>query len=274
MSSALRPLLVPGIALATAGVVALGPALVAPPALSVAPPAPLPAVHIEDIQLAGIGQDIYYAITPTVQYAVGGVSYLVNFIPLLGGPSAAQININYFQGIQPIVESTVNYLAAVVADPFNFFPTTGIYASQLYGIGYNWVSAELQFFGFAPLPPLPPASSSQAPAGARTAVLAKPAAAQRETAGVAEAPDAEVTPVTKVTSVTETPAAEASKPPATADVSTPAATSPRERVRAARSVAPKVREQPRAAATAETATADKPESAGKRSAVRAVRAGA
>ncbi|MCB9409825.1 hypothetical protein [Mycolicibacterium sp.] len=149
-------LLAPGVALA----VALGPAVVAPPAPSdPLPRVVLPSVHIEEIQLAGIGQDIYYAITPYVQYAVGGVSYLINFIPLIGGPIAAQININYFQGVQPIVEATVNYLAAVVQDPFNFPAATGAYGRQLYGIGYNWVDAELQFFGLPPLAPLAPAAS-------------------------------------------------------------------------------------------------------------------
>ena len=137
-------LLAPGVALA----VALGPAVVAPPAPSdPLPRVVLPSVHIEEIQLAGIGQDIYYAITPYVQYAVGGVSYLINFIPLIGGPIAAQININYFQGVQPIVEATVNYLAAVVLGPVHFPAATGAYGRQLYGIGYNWVDAELQFFG-------------------------------------------------------------------------------------------------------------------------------
>ncbi|MCB1292210.1 MAG: hypothetical protein KDB45_11975 [Mycobacterium sp.] len=145
--------LAPGVALA----VALGPAVMAPPAPSgPLPSVVLPSVHVEDIQLAGIGQDIYYAITPYVQYAVGGVSYLINFIPPIGGPIAAQININYFQGVQPIVEATVNYLAAIVQDPFSFPAATSAYGQQLYGIGYNWVDAELQFFG---LPPLPPAAA-------------------------------------------------------------------------------------------------------------------
>ncbi|MCX6481545.1 MAG: CotH kinase family protein, partial [Mycobacterium sp.] len=101
-----RPRLTPGVALAAAGVLALTPAVVAPTEL----PAP-PRVQVTDVALAGIGQDIYYAITPVVQEAVGGVSYLVNAVPLIGGPIAAQININYFQGIQPVIEATVNYLA-------------------------------------------------------------------------------------------------------------------------------------------------------------------
>jgi hypothetical protein len=164
-----RPRLTPGVALAAAGVLALTPAVVAPTEL----PAP-PRVQVTDVALAGIGQDIYYAITPVVQEAVGGVSYLVNAVPLIGGPIAAQININYFQGIQPVIEATVNYLAAVVQDPLNFLAATADYGSTLYDIGYNWVSAEAVFFGLPPLPPLP----QTAAAGARTAPRTAGAAAR------------------------------------------------------------------------------------------------
>lgn len=69
MSMSTRSLLVPGLALATAGAVALSPALVVPAALTAAQPSvPLPSVHIEEIQLAGIGRDIYDSITTFVQY--------------------------------------------------------------------------------------------------------------------------------------------------------------------------------------------------------------
>ena len=159
MSVSIRSLLVPAVAVAAAGTVALSPVLVAASGQSVLPAVPS-IVHVDDVQLAGIGQDIYYAITPTVQYVVGGGSYLINFIPLIGGVIAAQININYFQGIQPVVEATVNYLAGVVQDPLNFVPTTAIFASTLYDIAYNWVSAELQWVGLSPLPLLPPLPSS------------------------------------------------------------------------------------------------------------------
>ncbi len=154
MNASVRPLLVPAIALAAAGTVALGPALVAPPALSVAQPS-LPSVRVADVQLAGIGQEIYYAITPWVQYGVELVQYAVEWIPVIGPPISDQIDINYFRAIQPAVEATVNYLAAVVQDPFNFIAETGAYGNQLYGIGYNWVVAQFNFF-FPWLPPIPP----------------------------------------------------------------------------------------------------------------------
>jgi hypothetical protein len=137
-----------------AGVLALAPALVAQP-----PAAPAPsAVYLEQIQLTGIGQDLYDAVTPSVQYVVGGVSYLINFVPVIGGPIAAQVNINYFQGIQPVVAATVDYLAGVVQDPLNVVPLTRVYGQTLGGIGSNYVSAQLRFLGLQPPAPLPPAS--------------------------------------------------------------------------------------------------------------------
>ena len=93
MSVSIRSLLVPAVAMAAAGTVALSPVLVTAPGQSVLPAVP-GIVRTADIELAGIGQDIYYAITPTVKYVVGGGSYLINFIPLIGGVIAAQININ------------------------------------------------------------------------------------------------------------------------------------------------------------------------------------
>ena len=161
----------PAVVLALAGAVALAPVMIVSPAAAPARPMAV-AVDIDDVELAGIGQDIYYAITPTVQYVVGGVSYIVNFLPILGAPIAAQININYFQGIQPVVEATVNALAGVVQDPQNIIGTLTAYGATLYDIGYNWVSAQLQWVGLAPLPPLPPLASerdsSASPAVART----------------------------------------------------------------------------------------------------------
>jgi hypothetical protein len=182
-----RSVLVPGTALALAGAVALSPVVANPPAIT---PPVIPAVHIDDVHLAGIGQDIYAAITPTVQYVVGGGSYIVNFIPLIGGPLAAQININYFQGIQPVIEATVDALAGIVQNPFNILTTLSIYGSALYDIGYNWVSAQLRFLGLNPLPLLPSVASVRGASAPSAAVRtqARPRAAAVETPPSAELP--------------------------------------------------------------------------------------
>jgi len=241
----------PVAAAATAGLVALA---TPGPETSRAAPVDLavPTVHIEAVQLTGIGQDIYEAITPYVQYVVGGVSYLINFIPLLGGPVAAQININYFQGVQPLVEATVDYLAAVVQDPFDFIAATSAYGDQLYGIAYNWVDAELRFLG---LPRLSPLTEENVPSAggalaARSAAAPPPAAAvpaRTEVAGSI----ADIAPITVPRTVVD---------------------APRERPRNRTGVR-SLRERPRAVvAEVPAAAADRTGSAGQRSTARAARA--
>ncbi len=185
-------LLVPTTALALSLGLALGPAVIPPPATAPA----VPVVQVEAIQLAGIGQNIYNAITPVVQYAVGGVSYLINFLPL-GGIVAAQINIDYFQGIQPAVAATVDYAAAVLRDPLDFFPITKTYVNTLVGIQYNLVSAQLRFLGFNELPPRPAGSQASGPrvAAARAAAATAPADAAAEAVAAEQATAPAVTPV-------------------------------------------------------------------------------
>ena len=163
MSVSVRPLLAPGVAMVTAGAIVLAPSVVAPPSqITVAAPGATPTVHVENIALTGIGQDIYYAITPWVKYGVQLVQSGVVWIPFIGPPIADQIGINYFAGIQPIVEATVNYAAGVVQNPLNFFGVTAAYGNTLFGIGYGYVSAQLSFFGFPPLPPIVAATSAAA----------------------------------------------------------------------------------------------------------------
>jgi hypothetical protein len=88
---------------------------------------------------------------------------------------SSQIGILYFDGIQPVVEATVNALAGVVQNPFNIIGVLSAYGTTLGVIGYNFVAAEAAWLGFPlpPLPPLPPLASvsrSSAPtAAARSA---------------------------------------------------------------------------------------------------------
>lgn len=201
MSISARSLFVPGLALATAGTLALVPAVVAPPALFAAPPAvQVPSVHIEDVQLAGIGRDIYDEITSFVQYSVSSAQYWVELIPYIGPPIADQIGINYFQGIQPLIANTVYYASDLVANIFAFPALTATYASWIGYTGYQWASAQAQFFGLPAFPPVP-APPPLAATGVRSAAavtgrsVAKPrapraAATARSTARSAATPKA------------------------------------------------------------------------------------
>lgn len=156
MIVSVRSLLVPAVALATAGAVALSPALIAPPAATLAVPVvQIPAVHIQDIQLAGIGVDIYEAIQPYVEYAVEWAQFATAWIPGL----SSQIGILYFEGLNPTVEATVFYLAGVLQNPLNFFPTTAAYLNTLVVTGYRFINAELAWLGLPFIPPLPPLPS-------------------------------------------------------------------------------------------------------------------
>lgn len=186
MSVSARSLLVPGMALATAGVLALSPAVVAPSPVSLAAPlADVPMVQIADIQLVGIGRDIYDSITAFVQYTVSSAQYWVGLIPVIGPPIADQLGINYFQGIQPIVESTVYALSDIIANPLNTIAVLANYGANLSYTAYNWASLQAQFFGLPGLPPIPappPLAAVKAPV--RGAATPSPAAA-------VEAPTAE-----------------------------------------------------------------------------------
>ena len=179
MSMSTRSLLVPGLALATAGAVALTPIMVAPAPTAAPPAVALPTLHVENVQLTGIGRDIYNTITPYVQYGVDSAAYWVNFIPLIGPPIADQIDINYFALIQPAIAATVYYASDLVANIFAFPILTSNYVANLGYIGYNWASAQAQFFGLPPLPPIPgppplAATGPRSAAAGQAAAAAKP----------------------------------------------------------------------------------------------------
>jgi len=200
VSVSVRSLLVPGVAAVAAGAVALGPALVAPPAVTLsAPTVQVPAVHIEEVQLAGIGRDFYNWVNSGVAPAVFWASEGISFIPFIGPPISDQIDTNYAL-IESVISNSVYYLSDVFADPFGFPYYTGVYGSQLFYAGYQWVNGQAAFFGLPPLPwiPVPPplasANASSAPlAAARTARAPRAAATVAELpAAVAEDQTAEV----------------------------------------------------------------------------------
>lgn len=187
MSIALRSPLVA--AMATAGVVALAPALIEPPAIPAASQVGLPAVHVSGVQLAGIGRDIYDEITAFVQYTVESAQFWIDLVPVVGPPLADQLGINYFQLIQPVVASTVYYLSDLIENPASFIQLTANYGANLYYAGYNWVSAQAEFIGLSPLPPIPeptPLAAVGQPS-ARSAAVPVAGAATRETVSVSTA---------------------------------------------------------------------------------------
>lgn len=196
MNLSTRSLLVPGMALATAGVLALAPSVVAPaPTTLAAPLADVPMVQIQDIQLAGIGRDIYNEITTFVQYTVSSAQYWIALVPVIGPPLADQVGINYFGLIQPVIANTVYVISDIIADPFNIIAFGATYFSQLGYIGYNWASDQAQFFGLPPFPPIPvppPLASVKGPTrGGATAPSPAAAVEAPEAAAVAvEAPEA------------------------------------------------------------------------------------
>ena len=205
VSVSMRSMLFPGVALVTVGAVALGPALAAPPPMAAPAAAPIPAVYVADIALAGIGRDIYNSLSATVQGLVQWAEFAVGLIPFLGGGIRGQIDINYFGLIQPLIANTVYALSNIIADPLGILNTVGSYISNQVYVGYTWVTDQIAFFGLPPLLgpiPAPPrlasvGESATAPVAARTlgpraaaVVMAAPVeSAPVESAG----PDAEIT---------------------------------------------------------------------------------
>ena len=204
MSVSARSFLIPGVALATAGAMALTPVMTtAPTAAPALPAAAVPSIHIEEIQLAGIGREIYDSITNFVQYTVSSAEFWIDLIPLIGPPLADQLNINYFEGIQPLIAATVYFISDVIANPLNFLQLAVDYGSNVFYTGYNWVSAQLEFIGLPGLAPIPvpPPLASVSPAGRGAAAAVEAPAIE------APAIEAPATPAPEVTEAVETPVA-------------------------------------------------------------------
>ena len=253
MSVSARSLLIPGMALATAGALALTPAMTtAPMAAPALPAAAVPSIHIEEIQLAGIGREIYDSITNFVQYTVSSAEFWIDLIPIIGPPLADQLYINYFEGIQPLIAATVYVISDIIADPFNFLPLAVAYGENLFYTGYNWFSAQLQFFGLPGLLPIPvpPPLASVSPAGRGAAAVVEAPAI--EAPAIFEAPVIEgpAAPAPEAVGVTEAPTA--------AEAAEAVTVRPDARGRAARANA----EAPRPARVAAAAEATAPAAAG------------
>jgi hypothetical protein len=183
-----RSMLLPGIAAATVGALVLSPSLVAPPAaMPVRAEVQIPVVHIQDIQLAGIGQDIYAGINRWVVFGVQAVQGLLWWVPIVGAPIYSQLGVVYFKGIQPLVEATVNALASVVQNPLNLIGDISAYVGALSSTAYTFISAEASWLGLPGLPPQLPFASvggSSAPVAAARSTGGARAAASEVSASV------------------------------------------------------------------------------------------
>ncbi len=157
VSISIRAVLIPGVALATLGAVALAPTLVAPTAAAPAlPRVAVPAVYIADVQLAGIGRDIYNSTSAVLQGLVQWAQWAVGIIPFLGSGIAGQIDLIYAELIQPLIGNTVYALSDIIANPLGLLTTAGSYVSNQVYLGYTFVASEIRFFGLPPiLGPLP-----------------------------------------------------------------------------------------------------------------------
>ena len=222
MNVSSRSMLFPGVALAAVGAVAAGSIFVAPPAMTLSrAEVHVPTVHIEDIQLAGLGQDIYAGINRWVVFGVQAVQGLLWWVPIIGAPIYSQIGVIYFDGIQPLVEATVDGLASVVQNPLNLIGEITAYVSALSSTLYTFISAELSWLGLPGLPPQLPfasVSGSSRPVAAARARAASSVAAptparlgrgeSRRTTGIARA---DLSRMAAHTTAADSPKADSSK---------------------------------------------------------------
>lgn len=159
MTIAVRSLFTPGVTLISAAAVALGPAVVAPPALTPAKPSvEIPAVEIQNIQLAGIGRAIYDgAVAPAIDAVNNAITNVVSIVPIAGDLIANQIDIA-FGLFTDIVEPTVYYLSTLWSSLFKDIwaipQWTGVYIWSLAAAPLNALASELEAFGL-PAPDIP-----------------------------------------------------------------------------------------------------------------------
>jgi len=201
VSISIRAVLMPGVALATVGALALAPTPVAPTASPVQPHVAVPAVYIADVQLAGIGRDIYNSTSAVVQGLVQWAQWAVGIIPFLGSGIAGQIDLIYAELIQPLIGNTVYALSDIIANPLGLLTTAGSYISNQVYIGYTFVASEIRFFGLppilGPLPKPPPLASVN---GSRTRSAPARIAGPRAVAAAPASAEAPADPAAAVSS--------------------------------------------------------------------------
>jgi hypothetical protein len=151
----------------------------------------VPAVYIDDIQLAGIGRDIYNSLSATLQGVTLWAQWVVGIVPFIGTGIAAQINLIYTGLIQPLIGNTVYALSDIIANPFGLLTSATSYVNNQIYTGYTFVTNQIRFFGLppilGPLPKPPPLASN---GGARARSAAARVAGPRAAAVVPSAADA------------------------------------------------------------------------------------
>ncbi|MBJ7400469.1 hypothetical protein [Mycolicibacterium sp.] len=185
VSVSIRPLLVPGVALATVGAVAFGPTLVAPPAMTLAQPVvQIPAVHIDDIQLASFGLDLYNALNGWAGFLVQVAQDFFFWNPAI----AAGIGTLYTT-LQPIITAVVTVIDALSQGPTDIISALTTIISTLlpaFGIGLPALSAAAVGESSAPL--LTPRTASSRRAAAVVAELPAPTEVTAEVTAVEPVP--------------------------------------------------------------------------------------
>lgn len=134
MSVSLRSTLVSGAAFATAGVLALGSNIVAPPVITLAQPVvQLPTVHVAEIALTGFTLDLYSALNG---WAAFGVQVLQDFF--FWNPDIAAGIGNFYTALERVVTAVVTTIDSLLGAPTDFMGTLTTIVSTLlpaFGLG-------------------------------------------------------------------------------------------------------------------------------------------
>jgi hypothetical protein len=134
VSVSLRSTLVSGAAFATAGVLALGSNIVAPPVITLAQPVvDLPTVHVAEVALTGFALDLYSALNGWVEF---GVQVLQDFF--FWNPDIAAGIGNLYAMFEPVITAVVTIIDGLVGAPTDFLGTLTTIVNTLlpaFGLG-------------------------------------------------------------------------------------------------------------------------------------------
>ncbi len=140
MSVSLRSTLISGAAFATAGVLALGSNIVAPPVITLAQPVvDLPTVHVAEVALTGFTLDLYSALNG---WAAFGVQVLQDFF--FWNPDIAAGIGNFYAALERVVTAVVTTIDGLVGAPTDFLGTLTTIVSTLlpaFGLGVPTLAA-------------------------------------------------------------------------------------------------------------------------------------